>query len=84
MEWLHSYSPIAQAPISIDVDKNNIEESLCTPDPVISSKSVASVTGAYKTIFTSPRRESLHKEELLVSQAERYSSLYQVSTVIFR
>ena len=62
---------IAQAPVSIDVDENSIEESLCEPGPITFSNNVASVTGAHKTIFIGPRGESLHKEELLVSQAKR-------------
>ena len=60
--------PIVQAPISIDVDEttlriHHINQSLC----VTSSNNVAIVTGTHKTIFISPRGESLHKEELLVS-----------------
>ena len=53
------------------MDENTIEESSCKPDPVASSNIVASVNGAHKIIIISPREESLHKEELLVSQVER-------------
>ena len=65
------FFPIVQAPISIDVDVNNIEDSSSKPGPVISSNNVASVTGSNKMFFISPRGESLHKEELLVNQVER-------------
>ena len=65
------FLPIVQAPISIDVDVNNIQHSSSKPDLVVSSNNVASVTGSNKMFFISPRGESVHKEELLVSQVER-------------
>ena len=76
--------PIVQVTSGIHVDENSIEESSCEPDLVVSSNNMASVTGTYKTIITGPRGESLHKEELSVSRAERLSSLYQVGAVVFQ
>ena len=54
--------PIVQAPINIDVDENNTEDSSSKPVPVTSSNNVASVTGANKMFFISSRGESLHKK----------------------
>ena len=50
--------PIVEAPISINLDKNNIEKSSHEPDPVASSNIVGSVTGAHKVIITSPIEEN--------------------------
>lgn len=76
MEWLQSYSPY-QKPLVVLMWMriNSIEELSCESDLSLVLLAILWPvwlhTGAHKMIISSTMEESLHKDELSVSQAER-------------